>query len=60
MKIGEKMTFLTYHENKRPKVLKYDSFILPLGEITHRKKNGDLLVMRKILIWPRSVLPLHI
>ena len=47
MLIGEIITCLTCHEKKRPKVLKYDSFIFPLGEISHKNKNGDPLVMRK-------------
>ena len=33
MLIGETMTCLTCHKNKRPKVLKDDSFIIPLVEI---------------------------
>ena len=31
IQIGEKMTCLTCHENKRPKVLKDDPFIFQLG-----------------------------
>ena len=38
MLIGETITCITCHENKRPKVLKYDRFIFSLGEITHKKK----------------------
>ena len=37
--IGEKITWLTCHQNKRPKVLKYYSFIIPLGEISYKNKN---------------------
>ena len=47
MPIVETMTCLTYHQNNPPKVLKNDSFIFPLGEISHKNKNGDPLVMRK-------------
>ena len=38
MVIGETMNYLTCHKNKSPKVLKYDSVILPFGEISHKKK----------------------
>ena len=36
--IRETMTFLTCHQNNPPKGLKYDSFIMPLGEISHKKR----------------------
>ena len=39
MLIGEKMTCLTCHQNKRLDVLKYDLFIMPLGEISSLKNN---------------------
>ena len=48
--IGETIKCLTCHENKHPMVLKYDSSILPWGEIMQKKKNGHPLVMRKRLI----------
>ena len=32
MLIRDTMVCLTYHQNKRPKLLKYDSFNIPLGE----------------------------
>ena len=38
--IGETMTYLSCHKNKRPKVLKYDSFIMSLEVI--RSKNKKL------------------
>ena len=56
MLIGETWTCLTCHA-KNPKVLKYDSFIFLLGEISHRDKHGEPLVMRKRLIYPGAVLP---
>ena len=39
MLIKETMTYFTCHQNIRPKVLKYDSFIIPLGECLSKKKN---------------------
>ena len=39
MLMVETMTCLTYHQNNFPKVLKDDSFIFPLGEISHKRKN---------------------
>ena len=36
--IGETMTYLNCHQNNPPKVLKDDSFIFPLREISHKKK----------------------
>ena len=41
MLVGETMTCLTCHK-KCPKVLKYDSFLFPLGEITHKKKKMEI------------------
>ena len=38
MAIGETMTCITCHQNTPPKVLKHDTFILPLREISHKKK----------------------
>ena len=57
MLIGETWTFLTCHEKDLPKVLKYDSFIFILGEITHKKKKWIYISHEKRLIWPRAVLP---
>ena len=31
----ETMTYLSCHQNKRPKVLRDDSFMMPLGEISY-------------------------
>ena len=38
MLIVETMTCLTYHQKNPPKLLKNDSFIFPLGEISHKGK----------------------
>ena len=37
MVIGETITCLTFNQNNPPKVFKNDLFILPLGEISHKK-----------------------
>ena len=52
---GKTCTYLTCHAKK--KKLKDDSFIMSLREISQNEKNSDQLVMRKILIWERAVLP---
>ena len=39
MLIGETMTCLPCHQNNRPKVLKYESFIIPLVEISSKNNN---------------------
>ena len=36
--IGETWTCLTCHSTKSPKILKYDSFIMSLGEILHKER----------------------
>ena len=36
MLLGETMTCRSYHQNKRPKILKYDSFIMPLEQISSK------------------------
>ena len=51
------MTCLSCHQNNPSRVLKYDSFIFPLGEISHKKKNWGPLVTIKWILWPRNVLP---
>ena len=54
IQMRETWTCITCHAKK--KLLKYDSFIIPLGKISHKEKKPTVqLVMRKILIWVRDV-----
>ena len=45
--IGETWTCLTYHTKQPPKILNYDSFIIPLREISHKEKKWRPIIPEK-------------
>ena len=53
------MTCLTCHQNKPPKVLKYDSFIFSLGKFLHKKKQLRAISHEKMIHLAKSCVTMN-